>query len=176
YGITASTAQFHEGSKSFKSTVLKNDPSISSGYRAEITFPGISDQGEMWYGYSTYFESIPLGGGHVVQWHPKNSNGSATLSLWTGDGKIMVVRNPSGTNIKYYQSNPKAIIAKKWYDIVWHVIWSSSSTGLSEMSSDGETYFTYSRVTPQTGVYSKRCHTHCTTNIDGIIYYDNPRT
>ena len=50
YGITASTAQFHEGSKSFKSTVLKNDPSISSGYRAEITFPGISDQGEMRYG------------------------------------------------------------------------------------------------------------------------------
>lgn len=175
YGITASTAQYNEGSKSFKSTVLKTDPSISSGYRSEITFPGISDQGEMWYGYSTYFESIPLGGGHVIQWHPNNSNGSATLSLWTGDGKFMVVRNPSGTNINYYQPNPQAIVARKWYDIVWHVKWSSSSTGLIEMWIDGVKYFSYTGVTAQTGVYLKLGQNLWVRNNDGIIYYDNLR-
>jgi|GEM_PF-1645727 len=175
YGITASTTQAHEGVQSFKSVVKRTDPSISSGYRSEITFPGISDQGERWYGYSTYFESNPLGGGHVIQWHPTNSNGSATLSLWTGDGKFMVVRNPSGTNINYYQPNPRPIIQGKWYDIVWHVKWSSSSDGLIEMWIDGEKYYTYNGVTAQTGVYLKLGQNLWVRENDGIIYYDNVR-
>ncbi len=175
YGITASTEQANEGTKSFKSVVKKTDPSISGGYRAEVTFPGISDQGEMWYGYSTYFESIPLGGGHVVQWHPNNSTGSATLSLWTGDGKFMVVRNPSGTNQNTYQSNTQTIIAKKWYDIVWHVKWSSSSTGIIEMWIDGVLYFSYTGVTAQTGVYFKLGQNLWVRDNDGIIFYDNIR-
>jgi len=175
YGITATTEQANEGTKSFKSVVKKTDPSISGGYRSEITFPGITDQGEKWYGYSTYFESIPLGGGHVVQWHPNNSTGSATLSLWTGDGKFMVVRNPSGTNVNTYQSNTQTIVAKRWYDIVWHVKWSSSSDGLIEMWIDGVKYFSYTGVTAQTGVYFKLGQNLWVRNNDGIIYYDNIR-
>lgn len=175
YGNTASTEKFHEGAKSYKSVVKKTDPSISGGYRSELTFPNVSDQGERWYGYSMYFESIPLGGGHVTQWHPNNSTGSATLSLWTGDGKFMVVRNPSGTNQNTYQSNTQTIIAKKWYDIVWHVKWSSGSDGIIEMWIDGVKYFSFTGVTAQTGVYFKLGQNLWVRNNDGIIFYDNLR-
>jgi hypothetical protein len=169
---TISTVQSREGSSSYRSEVKRNDPSVSSGYRAEITIPGLSDTGERWYGYSMFFQSIPTAGGHVTQWHPSNSSGSASLALWTDGGKFMVVRNPSGTNLNYYGPKNKTIETGKWYDIVWHVKWSSKSDGLIEMWINGEKYFSYSGVTAQTGVYFKLGQNLWARNNDSVIFYD----
>src|SRR5689334_21144306 len=79
YSVTASTNHPHVGTQSFRSEVRVGDPSVSSGWRAELTTGSISDQGNMWYGFSCYFETPTSGqywtgsyGGHFIQWHPDN--------------------------------------------------------------------------------------------------------
>src|SRR5688572_33410423 len=56
HSVSTSTSVVHDGNQSFRSEVRANDPAVSSGYRAELTTPNIRDEGDMWYGWSMYFE------------------------------------------------------------------------------------------------------------------------
>src|SRR5690606_11376951 len=154
HSVTASTEHASDGSQSFRAEVRANDPAVSSGYRAEITTPGISDVGDMWYGWSMYFEKNGTGNwspgccGHMVQWHPDNSSGSASLSLWytTQGGSAVwdVAVNPSGGSGVTHQTQRAdggpllPIVANTWHDVVFHCNW---TTGLIEFYLNGELYF-----------------------------------
>ena len=186
YSVTASTAQAHDGNQSFRSEVRVGDPAVSSGWRAELTNPGgVSDQGDMWYGFSVYFETPQSGGnwtgsygGHFIQWHPNNSSGSASLSLWGADGVWDVCVNPSGSGSVQHQSGTlKKITANVWHDVVFHVVWGSS--GMVEVWIDGALYFTKSGLNWNPSTYLKfgmnrwgNCSggAPCDT---WVIYYDN---
>lgn len=115
--------------------VRKGDPSVSSGWRAELETPGVSDTGDRWYGWAMKFKT-PLSadglywkgsyGGHFVQWHPDNGRGSASLSLWGSDGVWDVATNPEGdgTAVHHAPGNRK-ILANVWHKVVFHVNWST---------------------------------------------------
>ncbi len=184
YSVTASTAHPRDGSQSFRAEVRANDPAVSSGYRAELTTPNISDQGDMWYGWSMYFET-PVGsngnwtggyGGHVVQWHPNNSSGSASLALWGSDGVWDVCINPSGSGSVTHQSQVygggslRPIVGNTWHDVVFHVNW---STGLVEFWLNGTMYARYTGLTFNPSAYFKFGMNRWSMTNDWVVYYDN---
>jgi ribosomal protein L14 len=167
YSVTASTAHAHDGTQSYKSEVRVGDPSVSSGWRAELTTPNIQDQGDMWYGFSIYFENPVSGqywsgsyGGHFLQWHPGNGSGSAELSLWGSDGLWDVCVNPTGQAGVIHQNKTAAggalqkITANVWHDVVFHVNWATSG-GMVEVWIDGTLYFTQSNLNWLSGPYLK---------------------
>jgi ribosomal protein L14 len=189
YSVTASTNHPHSGTQSFRSEVRVGDPSVSSGWRAELTTSGISDQGNMWYGFSVYFETPTSGqywtgsyGGHFIQWHPNNGSGSAELAIYGSEGLWDVTVNPSGGAGGTHQSTTasggplKKITANVWHDVVFHVQWGSG--GMVEVWIDGELYFTKSGLNWAANAYLKfgmnrwgNCSgAPCDT---WVIYYDN---
>ena len=177
YSVTATTAKAHDGLQSFKAEVRLGDPAVSSGYRAEIRPNNLDDAGDMWYGYSTLTEKMGGDGGHCIQWHPNNGTGSATLSIYTGENTFNVVRNMNGAN--YYQSSGgawpvKPIVLNRWYDIVFHVKWSTGSDGIIEIWIDGAKYYDFRGQTmPAEGVYLKFGMNRWNVQNDWVVYYDN---
>lgn len=188
HSVTASTERASHGSQSFRAEVRANDPAVSSGYRAEITTPGVSDVGDMWYGWSMYFEKNGTGNwspgccGHMVQWHPENSSGSASLSLWytTQGGSAVwdVAVNPSGGSGVTHQTQRAdggpllPIVANTWHDVVFHCNW---NTGLIEFYLNGVLYFQRSGLNYAggPGQYFKLGMNRWTMNNTWVIFYDN---
>jgi ribosomal protein L14 len=189
YSVTASTNHPHSGTQSFRSEVRVGDPAVSSGWRAELTTSNISDQGNMWYGFSVYFETPVSGqywtgsyGGHFIQWHPNNGSGSAELAIYGSEGLWDVTVNPSGGAGGTHQTQTasggalKKITANVWHDVVFHVQWGSG--GMVEVWIDGELYFTKSGLNWAANAYLKfgmnrwgNCSSApCDT---WVIYYDN---
>jgi hypothetical protein len=142
HSVTQSAEQARSGEHSFRAEVRAGDPAVSSGFRAEIVPVGISDSGNRWYGWSMYFET-PQGngewlgsyGGHFVQWHPDNSSGSASLSLWGSHGEWDVATNPEGDGDANHNGPFTAITANTWHDVVFHVDWDN---GVVQFWLDGE--------------------------------------
>ncbi len=185
YSITQG-AIAHEGSGSFRAEVRRNDPSVSSGYRAELTKKSLEMTGDMWFGMSVYFQTPvnaagnwPGGyGGHFIQWHPSNSSGSASLAAWGSDGVWDICINPSGSGSVTHQSRVYTgggalwkIQANKWYDVVWHINW---STGLVDVWIDGTLYAHYTGLNFNP-IYWKLGPNRWNMSNDWVIYYDNVR-
>lgn len=133
HSVTQSDAHARTGASSFRAEVAIGDPSVSSGYRAEVLPQGISDTGEKWYGWSMYFETPASGSnwtgtnGHFVQWHPDNSSGSASLGLWSYGDNWLVGLNPEGDSSADFVDVGYPIAANTWHDVVMHVDWSGST-------------------------------------------------
>lgn len=129
HSVTQSSAQARTGNYSFRAEVREDDPAVSSGYRAELTLDDISDTGDKWYGWSTYFQTPTQGdewtgyNGHFVQWHPDNGGGSASLGLWSYGEGWLVGLNPEGDSSADFEELGFAIEANRWHDIVLHVNW-----------------------------------------------------
>lgn len=191
YSVTQSTAHAHDGNTSFRSEVRVGDPSVSAGWRAELTASNVNDQGDMWYGFSCYFETPVNGaywtgsyGGHFIQWHPNNGSGSAELAIYGSEGKWDVTVNPSGGPGGTHQTTTasggslKKITANVWHDVVFHVNWASSG-GMVEVWIDGELYFTKSNLSWAPNPYLKfgmnrwgNCNNGAPCDT-WVIYYDN---
>lgn len=169
----------NSANKTFRAEVRRGDAPISSGYRSELVPANVSDTGDMWYGYKVYHQTLGQGGGgHSVQWHPGNSTGSATLALFTDYGSFNIVRTLN--NGQWYQSDKhpewpvKKVVLNRWYDIVWHVKWSTGSDGLIEVWIDGAKYYSYSGKNMESvGVYFKFGMNRWAYNNDWVIFYDN---
>jgi hypothetical protein len=180
YSITGSSTLAREGAKSFRAEVRSSDPSSNGEFRAGI-LPSVSSGNEVWYGYSTYFENWAANGGgeNVIEWQPSGSAASSTLSLWTGDGKFTIVRNPSAQSGKnaYQSGTLKTITPNKWYDFVWHIKWSGGSDGLIELWIDGTLYYRYKGATSTTGIPEFRygINKWAFTTSGRVLYYDNLR-
>lgn len=178
YSITQSNTIAREGSSSFRAEVKASDASTSSGYRAELMTGGYTTTSEVWYGYSTYFQNWNAfsGGEHVVQWHPNNSTGSAELSLQTAANKFDVVRSINGANSRQ-TGTLKTIVPNKWYDFVWHIKWSTGSTGLIELWIDGAKYYSYTGKNMSSSIpyFKFGINRWNMGNSSRILYYDNLR-
>jgi ribosomal protein L14 len=133
------------GPNSFRAEVRSNTPAVSSGWRSELV-PNYSggDAGDMWYGFSVYFDAPVSGGywtgsygGHFIQWHPDNSSGSLVFGLWGSNGEWDLTVNQQGdaTADHYFKggTTPNGgthvkIVAGVWHDVVLHVNWSTGVT------------------------------------------------
>lgn len=180
---SVSTSIKKSGTGSFRSEVRATDQSTSSGYRGEMQYNGSSyNPTEGVVEYDVYYENWRNfgGGGHSMQWHPNNGTGSATLSLYTYNGKFQVVRNLgskySGAN--YYQSGTlQTITPNKWYNMRWEFKWATSG-GYIRLYIDNVLYYSYSGETmnsstgmPYMKVGQNRWSMPSGTNT--VVYYDN---
>jgi hypothetical protein len=160
HSITQSKTIVREGDGSFKVDARSSDPSVSGGYRPEfIPIANNTQAGKIsegWYGYSIYFQdwkACSSGcGEHVMQWHPDNGSGSAVLAIYTERNTFHVRLNPEGDSTAFTLKDGKTIVPNKWYDIVFHIVWSSDSAkGRVEMWIDGEKYVNFTNITLRSG-------------------------
>jgi len=186
HSVTQSTDQARTGSYSFRAEVRADDPAVSAGWRAELVPENVSDTGLRWYGFGIYFETPQTSGdwtgsygGHFVQWHPDNSGGSASLSLWGSDGIWDVATNPEGDgSADHHGSLP--ITANTWHDVVFRVDW---ELGEVTFWLDGDVYVDLTDVDYASGPgqYMKFGMNRWGNGPDGapedtwIIYYDDLR-
>ncbi len=142
--------------------VRQTDPVISGSVRSEITGKGYSNE-ERWYGFRIRLEDwvVDNAGEHVIQWHPNDAKGSATLALWTSGGMYTLVISPHGNDNRYYELGP--VVPDVNVDFVLHVKWTNGKDGLVEIWKDGK-YITntvndkklpYKGITTWAGCYLK---------------------
>jgi len=142
--------------------VRKDDDMISGSIRSEITGKGYNDE-ERWFGFRIRLEDWVEddAGEHVIQWHPNDAKGSATMALWTSSGKYTLVLSPHGNDNRYFELGP--VVPDVDVDFVIHVKWSNKNDGFVEIWKDGQ-YITktmngkelpYRGITTWSGCYLK---------------------
>lgn len=144
---TQSGTHENEGSSSYRAEVRSGcDGHINNGFRSEILPNNINDEGIMWYGLSIYLDEPYSGSnwigsqaGSILQWHPNNGNGSATLGLWGSDGEWNLVTNPGGQHDARHHSTGVAI-TRGWHHLVFKVNWSATN-GYVKVWIDGNLVF-----------------------------------
>lgn len=151
HSATQSKNISREGDGSFKAEVRGNDPQSSGGYRSEFIPPTNTRLIDGWYGYSVYMQdwkACSSCGEHIMQWHPDNGSGSAVLAIYTEKNTFHIRLNPEGDLTAVTIKDGMQIIPNKWYDWVWHVVWSSDKTkGRIEAWVDGVKYVDYTGAT-----------------------------
>jgi hypothetical protein len=134
YGITASTEQFYNGTKSARFELRDTDPEVQSGTRAEISFPNATNLNR-WYSYALYIPSAEYqydaNDEVITQWH---QGGSATPALCLRTKADHIYLRIMG-NIWI---DLGAIDKDHWHAYVMHVKHSSGSDGLIEIWRDGQ--------------------------------------
>lgn len=155
HSITQSKTIVREGDGSLRAESKSTDPSVSGGYRPEFIPPTNTRLVDGWYGYSIYFEDwkpCSSCGEHVMQWHPENGTGSAALAVYTNNGTFHIRLNPEGDSTAVTLKDGLKITPNKWYDLVWHVVWSSDKAkGRVEVWIDGTKYVDYTGATLTSG-------------------------
>lgn len=155
HSVTQSKTIVREGDGSFRAESRPTDPQVSGGYRPEFIPPTNTRLVDGWYGYSLYFENwkaCSSCGEHVMQHHPENGSGSAALAIYTDKATFHVRLNPEGDATAFTIKDGMNIISNKWYDFVWHIVWSSDKTkGRVECWIDGVKYADYTGVTLTSG-------------------------
>lgn len=155
----------------FQAVVLAGQTAVSSGFRSELippaNYPG--DSGEMYYSYDHLCKQLDDAAnenGHISQWHPGSSTGSAAVALYAGGGILQVVVNPTGNSNIYPPKNQTvSTIFNKWQRNLWHINWSSGNDGFIFWYLDGKLIFEYHGPTQNnTGVSFKMGINHFTAS------------
>lgn len=122
------------GGHSVRFHLESTDPIHSGGARAEFAASPLEPVGvERWYGFSIHLEhgnwEPDPAPDSVTQWHQaSDTGGSPPLSLWTRDGRYVIVQagRPGRPNA-YTDAGPCQ--PGLWTDWVVHVRWSKQATG-----------------------------------------------
>ena len=133
YGITASTEQVFNGTKSVRFELRDTDPESHSGTRAEIATPNATTN-DLWYSYALYIPAAqykPEADDEIItQWH---GGGSATPALCVrtkSDHMYLRIMGDTWVDLG-------AIDHDKWHAYVYHMKHSSGSDGLIQIWRDG---------------------------------------
>lgn len=146
YGLTASTEQFYNGTKSVRFELRDTDPMNNNGTRAEVSFP-TQDDLNRWYSFAVYFPSVDYEYDDedelINQWH---QGGGVTPSITLGtkiDKYRLIVKETPFAKQTY---DLGAIIKDQWNTFVFHIKHSSATDGLLELWLNGE------KVVSRTGI------------------------
>jgi hypothetical protein len=139
YSLKQSPAKFTEGSKALRLEVKLTDPQTKSSIRSELVQAAEGAGAERWYGFNMFLENWvdDNAGESVFQWHPDNSTGTATASLWTSGGRYVFETNSSGRNLgsEYIDLGP--ILNNQWMSWVIHVKWATDNSGILQVWKNG---------------------------------------
>ncbi len=134
YGITASTTQAYNGTKSARFELRDTDPESHSGTRAEISFPTPTTN-NFWYSYALYMPSAQY----------KDETDDEVITQWHGGGGITPAISMRVTNGHLLMRTPDdartdlgTIEKDRWHTYVYHIIHSAGSDGLIEIWKDGQ--------------------------------------
>ena len=159
YSVTQSKEQFTEGGHSLRLEVRDTDPITSGSIRSELVQEIDHVGTERWYGFNQYLENWvnDTAGEHVFQWHPANTRGTATASLWTTAGRYMLERNDGAINSGNYYDDLGPIISDEWVSWVLHIRWAADSTGVIQVWKNGKKMIDreYIPTAPYEGTYFK---------------------
>jgi hypothetical protein len=132
YGITASTTQFYNGTKSARFELRDTDPLSNSGTRAEISFPYPTTLNR-WYAYALYAPSadykIDADDDVITQWH-QGASATPALCVRVKNDRIYLRVLGTWIDLGVFEKD-------KWRAYVMHVNHSAGSDGLIEMWRDG---------------------------------------
>jgi hypothetical protein len=133
YGITASTLQHYNGTKSVRFELRDTDPESHSGTRAEISFP-METSNNYWYSYALYMPSAEYKDEPddevISQWH-QGGGTSPGICMNVTNGHLNM-RTPDNT-----RTDLGPIEKDRWHTYVYHIIHSAGSDGLIEIWKDG---------------------------------------
>jgi polysaccharide lyase-like protein len=183
YGITVSTSQFYNGTKSVRFELHDTDPESHSGTRAELSFPKATNKNR-WYSYALYIPSAQYKDDSqdevITQFH-QGGGATPALCLRTKSGH-MYLRILGNIWIDL-----GALDKDKWHAYVLHAIHSSGSDGKIELWRDGQkivdrngpcaydiTTGTYELPYMKLGVYKSDWNGSSTTSTNlRVLYFDD---
>jgi hypothetical protein len=161
-----------------------------SGERAEALIPasqtGAGEGVEQWWAWSNYFPAdFASGGGKwnfFTQFHHTGSTGQSNVEFTVADQKTLMLITNSGdpsSNTVERNFNLAPLAKGRWYDILFHVKWSSNpNVGFVE------TYVNGSKVVPRTSlatlypgqsVYLKQGFYRAACSCTSVVYLDGTR-
>jgi hypothetical protein len=185
YSLTQSHDRFTEGSGSLRVEVRSTDPQTSSSIRSELVQDADRVGIERWYGFNIYLQNWAEddAGEDVFQWHPDNSTGTATASLWTSSGRYVFQTNTSGGSIASQYTDLGPVLSDQWVAWVIHVKWASDHTGIMQVWKNGSLMINHSKIVtaPSIGTYFKLginkfgWGIQPSTVTERVLYYDEVR-
>ena len=181
YGLTQSTNQFYNGSKSVRFELRDTDPEVSNGTRAEFSFPKTTNL-HRWYSYAMYVPSAQFkydtDDDVITQFH---QGGGVTPALC-----LRVRQDHLYVRILGTWNDIGPFLKDAWHSYVLHVKHSSSSDGLTEIWIDGAKIFsrtganaypvgsTYSMPWLKMGIYKSNWNGSGTTQTNlRVLYFDD---
>ncbi len=181
YGLTASTTQFYNGTKSARFELRDSDPEVQSGTRAEFSYPDATNM-HRWYSYALYIPSAQFkydsDDDVITQFH---QGGGATPALCVRVKKDRLYLRILGT---WYDVGP--LLKDAWHTYILHAKHSSGSDGLIEYWIDGQKVFTksganaypvgstYHMPNMKLGVYKSNWNGSGTTETNlRVLYFDD---
>jgi hypothetical protein len=181
YGLTQSTNQFYNGSKSVRFELRDTDPEVSNGTRAEFSFPKTTNL-HRWYSYAMYVPSAQFkydtDDDVITQFH---QGGGVTPALC-----LRVRQDRLFVRILGTWNDIGPFLKDAWHAYVLHVNHSSGSDGLTEIWIDGQKVFsktganaypvgsTYSMPWLKMGIYKSNWNGSGTTATNlRVLYFDD---
>lgn len=133
YGITASTQQVFNGTKSVRFELRDTDPESHSGTRAEIATPNATTN-DLWYSYALNIPAAqykPEPDDEIItQWHGGGGSTPALCVRTKSDHMYLRIMGTTWVDLG-------AIDHDKWHAYVYHIKHSSGSDGLIQIWRDG---------------------------------------
>jgi hypothetical protein len=180
YGLTASTTQFYNGSKSARFELRDTDPEVQSGTRAEFSYPDATNMNR-WYSYALYIPSAQFkydsDDDVITQFH---QGGGATPALCVRVRRDRLYIRILGT---WYDVGP--LLKDAWHTYIMHAKHSSGSDGLIEYWIDGQKVFsksganaypvgsTYHMPNMKLGIYKSAWNDGTTESNLRVLYFDD---
>lgn len=132
YGITSSTTQFYNGTKSVRFELRDTDPEVHSGTRAELSFPDATNLNR-WYAFALHAPSaqykIDSDDDVISQWH-QGGGKTPALCLRVKNDRIYLRVLGTWIDLGVFDKD-------QWRAYVMHVKHSAGSDGLIEIWRDG---------------------------------------
>jgi Polysaccharide lyase len=185
YSLQQSQDRATAGSNSLRLEIRSTDQQTSSSIRSELTQDAESVGTERWYGFNMYLENWvdDNAGEHVFQWHPDNTTGTATASLWTSGGRYVFVTNSGDVSAGNEYTDIGPILSDQWVSWVIHVKWASDNTGIMQVWKNGALMINKSKMVtaPPIGTYFKLginkfgWGSQASTATERVLYFDDLR-
>ncbi|MDP4263742.1 MAG: polysaccharide lyase [Bacteroidota bacterium] len=185
YSLTQNTDKYTDGTHSMRVDVRSTDPLTSSGIRSELVQPVDKPGTERWYGFNIFLENWAddNAGESIFQWHPNNSTGVGTASLWASGGRFVFQRDPSGSNTASEYIDIGPVISNQWVSWVIHVKWADDNTGLLQVWKNGSLMIDKANIKTaptegtyfKLGIYKFGWLTQVFATTERVLYYDEVR-
>ena len=136
--ITQSSTYAREGTSSAMVEVVKGDPMIAAGARSEMNLEQIASvPAEQWFGMSYYIPASWVADANnltdiLAQWHSSSGNPPVAFGINVNSWYVQF-SNASSSGIISLGTVAKGV----WTDVVFHMKWSYTSSGLTEIWING---------------------------------------
>lgn len=134
---------------------------------------------EEWWAASVYFPSdytLPKQGMEVMDFHDNSSRGQANLNFVSDPDQVRIVGYGGDFNDPTkYSVDLGPLVKEQWYDLVYHVRWSSNTDGFMTVWISGKKVLNYHGPTLYKGIscYFKLADYHDALGVPEPVIFDH---